>query len=91
MSGSSSRILGVGLVFSIFGLKKNRNTKTGLEIDIPFLVTDRSYRYLYSRPVYINLIIYINMSIIVNKLQYINSCCQLKYGLLIRKSLDAMR
>ena len=28
---------------------------------------------------------------LVNKIQYINVYCQLKYGLLIRKSLEAMR
>ena len=38
-----------------------------------------------------NLLSYINMSIISNDIQYINSYCQLKYGLLIRKLLDAKR
>ena len=51
------------LAFKIQKHKKrtgNRNT---------FLVTDHSDRYLASRPVYLNVIIYITMLITVNKLQ----------------------
>ena len=72
-------------------LKKFRNTKKGLEKDIPFFVTDRSDLHLAYMPVYQNLVSYITMLIIVNNLQYINSYCKLKYVLIIRKLLDATR
>ena len=41
-----------GSLFSVFRLK-NRNTKTGLEKDILFLVSYHVDRYLSWRPVYI--------------------------------------
>ena len=47
-------------VFLFLTFKTPRNTKTGLEKDIPFLVIDRSDRYLAWRPVDVNLIAYIN-------------------------------
>ena len=67
-----------GSLFSIFGLK-HRNTKIGLENYLLLLVTDCSDRYLSLRPVYLNLITHITISIIVNNIQYINSYFQLKY------------
>ena len=65
--------------------------KKWLEKTYLFIVTDRLDYYLASSNVYLNLIRYITMSVIVNKIEYINIYCQLKYGLLIRKSLDATR
>ena len=78
-----------GCLFSIFGLKNIETKIQDWKKTYVFLVTERSDRHLASRPVSLNLICCINMSILVNKLQYINSYCQLKYGLLILKSLIA--
>ena len=58
-----------GCLFRFLTLKKPRNTKIGVEKYIHFLVTDRSDLYLSYRTVHLNLISYINMLIIVNKLQ----------------------
>ena len=68
-----------GCIFLIFFLK-NRNTKTGLEKAYLFIVNDCLYRYFASMLVYLNLITYITMSIIGNRLQYINSYFRLKIG-----------
>ena len=60
-----------GSLFSNFG-HKNTHTeikKQDWKNTYLFLVTDRSDRYLAWRPEYINLIRYINISIIANKLQ----------------------
>ena len=67
--------LGRLVAFSISDLKKTQNTKTGL------VVTDRSDQYLAWNHVYLNLISYIYISMIADKLQSINSYWQLKYGL----------
>ena len=75
--------------FRIFGLKTHTETqKQDQKKTYLFLVNYFLDRYLASRHVYLNLIIYITMSIIVNKIQQINSYFQLKYGLLFRKLLD---
>ena len=58
-----------GCLFSIFGLKNTETKKIGLENMYLFLVTDRSDRYLAWSPVHLNLISYINMPIISNKIQ----------------------
>ena len=55
-------------LFSIFGLKITEIQKLNWKKTSLSLVTDRLDRYLASRPVYLNLIIYITMSIIVNEL-----------------------
>ena len=83
--------LGHLVAFSVFDLYKNQKYKNGTGNDIHFLGTDRLDRYLACRPVYLYLISYITMLIIDNKLHSINSYCQLKYGILIRKLLDATR
>ena len=62
--------LGHLVPFFDFRLFKNPETqKTGLEKTYLFLVTDRSDRYLAWILVHLNLISYITMSIIFNKLQ----------------------
>ena len=80
-----------GCLFLFFSLKHTQKHKNRTGKYIPFLVTDRLDRYLYWRPIYLNLINYITSSVIVNKLQYINSYFQLKYGLLIQKLINDMR
>ena len=83
--------IGCLVAFSVFDLYKNQKYKNGTGNNIHFLGTDRLYRYLACRPVYLYLISYITMLIIDNKLHSINSYCHLKYGLLIRKLLDITR
>ena len=81
-----------GSLFSIFGHRKTLKYKNRTEKrHTLFIVIDSSDRYLAWRPVYVNLTSYITISVLVHKLQYINSYCQFKYGLLIRKLLDAER
>ena len=59
-----------GFLFSNIGLNTHIETqKQYWKNTYLFLVTDRSGLYLAWRPVYLKLIIYINLSIIVNKIQ----------------------
>ena len=90
--GFSDRCLGRLVPFLRFLAVKNIEThKQDWKKRYVFLVTDLLDRYLAWRPIYINLISYITISIILNKLQYINTYCQLNYGIIIRKLLDATR
>ena len=69
--------LGSSVVFFGFWHWKNPETqKQDWKKTYLFLVTECSDHYLDYRPEYLNLISYITMSIILNKLQYINSYCQ---------------
>ena len=52
-------------LFLIFGKKNTETQKQDWKKTYLFLVTDRLDHYLACRPAYINLISYINMSIIV--------------------------
>ena len=84
--------LGRSVAFcGLLPFKNPETQKQGWKKTYLFLVNDRSDRYLSQRPVYLNFIRYITMPIIVYELHYINSYGQLKYGLLIRKSLDPTR
>ena len=76
-----------GGLFSILAFKNTETRKYDWKKTYIFLVTNRSDLYLSQKPVYLTLIRNITLSIIVNNIQYINSYCQLKYGLLIQKSL----
>ena len=80
-----------GCFFRILAKQKQKTQKQDWKKTYVFLVTERSDLYLSWRPINLNLIIYITMSIIVKNLEYINIYCQVKYGLLIKKSLSATR
>ena len=59
---------------------KTETKKQDLKKDILFLMTDHLEQYLFQKPVIINLLTYITMSIKYNDIQYNNSYCKLKYG-----------
>ena len=58
-----------GCLFLIFGQKNNTDTqKQDWKNTYIFLVTNRLYLYLSSMPVHLDLITYITMLVIVNKI-----------------------